>query len=119
MLCEGRDLDRTAHIESTLVDPSVAGEGLPCRRPVPVVWRSWIFRLSDTNSGVPAVAQVDQQRKRRRGLTGFMTVVCLEPEAVDNGPVDGGALVVHRAMRGAVVGSEGRDVEVLVCDGTG
>ena len=84
-----------------------------------------MFRLSDTNSSVPAVAQVVQQSRRRRGLTGFMIVVCLEPEAVDNGPMNGGALVVHRAMRGAVVGSEGGDVEVEggvgpgVYDGTG
>ena len=41
-----------------------------------------------------------------------MIVVCLEPEAVDNGPMNGGALVVRRATRGAVVGSEGGDVEV-------
>ena len=41
-----------------------------------------------------------------------MTVVCLEPEAVENGRMNGDTLVVHRAMRGAVVGSEGGDVEV-------
>ena len=83
MLCERRDLDRTAHIESTLwAVVSVAavssssplstvagwqsvsqevGEGLPCYRPVPVVrGGSWIFRSSGPNSSVPAVAQVVQ-----------------------------------------------------------
>ena len=50
-----------------------------------------------------------------------MTVICLEPEAVENGPMNGGTLVVHRAMRGAAVGTEGGDVErwrevsVMVC----
>ena len=34
-----------------------------------------------------------------------MTVVCLEPEAVENGPM------VHRAMRGAIMGMEEGDVE--------
>ena len=41
-----------------------------------------------------------------------MIVVCLEPEAVGNGTMNGGALVVHRAVRGAVVDSEGGDVDV-------
>ena len=68
---------------------------------------SWIFRLSDTNSSVPSVAQVVQQGTCRQELTGFMIVVCLEPEAVGNGTMNGGALVVHCAMRGP----EGGDVE--------
>ena len=71
------------------------------------------------------MAQVVQQSRRRRGLTGFMIVVCLEPEAVGNGTMSGGALVVHRAMRGAVVETKSGDVEVEggvgpgVYDGTG
>ena len=40
-----------------------------------------------------------------------MTVVCLEPEAVGNGPMNGDALAAHRAMRGGVMGTEGGDVE--------
>ena len=66
--------------------------------------RSWIFRLFDTNSIVPSVAQVVQQSKRRRELIGFMIVVCLKMEAVDDGPRWGATLVMHRAMKGAVVG---------------
>ena len=40
-----------------------------------------------------------------------MIVVCLEPEAVDNGSMNGGALVVHRAM---VVMWRWREMPVLV-----
>ena len=69
-----------------------------------------MLRFSGTNSSVPAVAQVVQQSTRSRRLTGFMTVVCLETEAVGNGTMNGDTLVVHRAMREAVVGSEGGDV---------
>ena len=54
-----------------------------------------------------------------------MIVVRFEPEAVGDGTMDGGALAVPRGVRGAVVGSEGGDVEVEggvgsdVYDGTG
>ena len=71
------------------------------------------------------MAQAVQQSKCRRRLTSFMIVVCPEPLALGNGPVNGGALMVHRATRGAAVGSEGGDVEVEgsvgpgVYDGTG
>ena len=41
-----------------------------------------------------------------------MAVVCLELEAVENGARNGATLVLHPAMRGAVVGVEGGDVEV-------
>ena len=41
-----------------------------------------------------------------------MLDVCFEPEAVGNKIMKGGPLIVHRAMRGAVVGTEGGDVEV-------
>ena len=47
-----------------------------------------------------------------------MIVVCLKVEAVDDGPRRSATLVMHRAMKGAVVGSEGGvEVEVwaLVC----
>ena len=54
-----------------------------------------------------------------------MIVVCSEPEAVGNRTMSGGAVVLQRAMRGAVVVSVGGDVEMQgsvgsdVCDGTG
>ena len=64
---------------------------------------AWIFGLSNTNSVVATAAQVAQQSTHSRGLTGFMTVVRLEPEAVENGPMNGETVVVHSAMRGAVV----------------
>ena len=41
-----------------------------------------------------------------------MIVVRFEPEAVGDGTMDGGALVVPRAVRGTVVESEGGDVEM-------
>ena len=41
-----------------------------------------------------------------------MLEVCLEPEAVGIRTMDGGTLVVHRAMKGAFVWPEGGDVEV-------
>ena len=41
-----------------------------------------------------------------------MLDVCFEPEAVGDRTVKSGPLMVHRAMRGAVVGTEGGDVEV-------
>ena len=72
---------------------------------------SWIFSLSETDSIVPS-ALVVQQGPCQQELTRFMIVVCLEPEAVGNGTMDGGALVVHRAMRGAVKGPEGGDVQM-------
>ena len=41
-----------------------------------------------------------------------MLDVCFEPEAVGYRTVQSGPLVVRRAMRGAVVGPEGVDMEV-------
>ena len=41
-----------------------------------------------------------------------MAVVRLESEAVEKGQRNGATLVVHRAMRGAAVGTEGGDVVV-------
>ena len=88
----------TRHWVSSFDDPSVTGEGLLCYRPVPIVCGgSWICRLSDTNSSVPAVAHT----------------------SADNGPMNGDTLVVRRAMRGVVVGSEGDDVEMLCMMGQG
>ena len=69
---------------------------------------SWIFRLSDTNSSVAASAQVVQQAKRRRGLTGLMTGAggCGARTKM------GATLVMHRAMGKATVRMEDGDVEL-------
>ena len=58
------------------------------------------------------MALVVQQGPRQRKLTGFTIDVCRGPEAVGNRTMNGGALVVHRTMRRAVVGPEGGDVKV-------
>ena len=41
-----------------------------------------------------------------------MLDVCFEPEAVGNRTMKVGPLMVYRATRGAVVGTQGGDVEV-------
>ena len=43
-----------------------------------------------------------------------MLGVCFEPEAVGNRTMKVGPLMVHRATRGAVVGTEGGDMEAEV-----
>ena len=64
----------------------MAGGTLFCCCPVSVVrCGTRILRFSKENSGVPSVAQVVQQSKRRRGLTGVMIVVRFELEPVGDG----------------------------------
>ena len=76
-----------------------------------VCGRSWVLRFTvDTDSSVSA---------RGPGCSAgpvppatFMLDVCFEPEAVGDRTLKSVPLVVHGAMRGAVVGTEGVDVEV-------
>ena len=93
--------------------------GCSVTAPAPIVCGgSWIFRLSDTNSSVSVAAEHVPKRADQ-------IHVCLESEAVENGQRGGATLVVHREMKGAVVGMEGGDVEVEggvgqgVCNGAG
>ena len=74
--------------------------------------RSWILRFSDTDSSVSPTALGVQQDPCQRELARFMLNVCFEPEAVGNRTMKGAPLMVHRAMRGAVVGTEGDEVKV-------
>ena len=98
----------------SFADTSEAGDALLCCRLVSVVFGGTRpdFALLQANSGVAAVTQVVQQSERRRGLTGLMIVVGFKPEAVGDGTVNGGALVGPRAVRAAVVHSEGGGVEM-------
>ena len=61
------------------------------------------FQRTSTTLGV-------QQDVSQRALTASTLDVCFELEAVGDRTVKSG--LVHRAMRGAVVGTEGGDVEV-------
>ena len=67
----------------------------------------------DTDSSVSPTALGVQQDPCHRELANFMLDVYFESEAVSNRTMKGGPLVVHRAMRGVVVGTESGDVEVV------
>ena len=93
----------------------MAGDGLLCCCPVSVVrGGAWIFRLSNTNSSVVAATQTVQWGECGRELTGFMIVVCFEPEAVGNA-----TLSEWWRARGATCHERNlwrwREVSVLVC----
>ena len=91
----------------------MSGVGLLRHRPVSgVCGRSWALRFTDTDSSVPPTALGVQQGPCQRELATFLLEVCFEPEAAGHRTVESGPFVVHRAMRGAVVGMEGVDVEV-------
>ena len=91
----------------------MSGVGLLRHRPVSgVCGRSCVLRFTDTDSSVPPTALSVQQGPCQRELATFMLDVCFEPEAAGDRTVKSGPLVVHRAMRGAVVGTEGGDVGV-------
>ena len=91
----------------------MSGVGLLRHRPVSLVCgRSWILRFTDKDSSVSPTALGVQLGPCRGEVATNTLDVCFEPEAAGDRTVNGGSLVVHRAMRGATVGMESVSVEV-------